>query len=101
MRALAWVSLSCEPENRVKQREILTYFARVYASTNRDKLSDTGLVVLSDASSRSVTRRETYAQLLNEHMEKGYTLVRQWQHDKDRRIQDVLTKLQESLRVCE
>ena len=39
MRALAWVSLSCEPENRVKQREILTYFARVYASTNRDKLS--------------------------------------------------------------
>ena len=42
MRALTWVSLFCEPENRVKQREILTYFVRVYTSTNRDKLSEAG-----------------------------------------------------------
>ena len=41
------MSLSCEPENRVKQREILTYFARVYASTNRDKLSEMAKVELS------------------------------------------------------
>jgi hypothetical protein len=60
-----------------------------------------GVVVLWDKSSGSVTRREQYSQLLKEHIEKGYILVRTWQHDNDRRIQDILTRLQESLRVCE
>lgn len=65
------------------------------------RLANKGLVVLFDQSSSSVTRRENYVQLLKEHMEKGYALVRQWQHDEDRRIQDVLTRLQESLTGCE
>jgi hypothetical protein len=65
------------------------------------RLANKSLVVLFDQSSASVTRREHYMQLLDEHLGKGYTLVRQWQHDDDRRIQDVLTRLQESLTGCE
>src|SRR2546430_325250 len=62
------------------------------------RVANTGLAVLCDQSSSRVTRRENYLQLLDEHMGKGYTLVRTWEHEEDRRIQDVLTKVQESLK---
>lgn len=65
------------------------------------RLVNAGLIVLSDKSRSNDILRENYMQRLKEHIEKGYTLIRKWQHDEDRRIQDVLTRLQESLTGCQ